>query len=126
MVLSHYLLVAAGGALGAVLRFWVSQRPTAEFWTSRGLATPWSILLINVAGCFLFGLLQAWTAKHGQPWRFFLLTGVLGGFTTFSSFGWDTWLLFSQGRYLWALGNALASVALGVTAVGVGVWLTRG
>lgn len=122
-----WILVMLGGALGSGARFGVRLAlPAAAF--------PWATLAVNALGCFAAGLvLRALEQRAmGEPARLFLLTGVLGGFTTFSAFGAETLELALAGKYRLAAMNAVANLALSLLAVvggyGVGsaVWPTRG
>jgi CrcB protein len=115
-----YVWVALGGALGSVARYACSI--TAARWL--GAAFPWGTLFVNVAGSFAIGLLAALVTTDGQRLlgadaRAFLLVGVLGGFTTFSSFSLETLELARGG----ALGAAGANVALSVVLCLFGAWL---
>ena len=115
-----YVWVALGGALGSVARFAVSLG--ALRWLGTGF--PWGTLLVNVAGSFAIGLLAALVAADGRPLlgadaRAFLLVGVLGGFTTFSSFSLETLELARVG----ALGAASLNVALSLVLCLAGAWL---
>lgn len=121
-MLTNVLAVAAGGALGAVLRYGVGL----------GLAGrsgfPWATLSVNVAGSLLFGLLIVWLNERmpaANELRVFMLVGVLGAFTTFSTFSWETLVLFEQGAMLRATMNIVGSVMLCVIAAAAGVWLAR-
>src|SRR5688572_20257711 len=111
----EFLLVGAGGFLGAAARYGLSlalQRWTASF--------PWATLGINVAGCLLIGLLLP--LLEGKPsWLVFVVPGLLGGFTTFSAFGYETWRLADGGRGGLAAAYVAASVGIGLAAV----WLGR-
>lgn len=113
--MKHLLLIACGGGLGAVLRWWI-----ADLLKSRPGEFPLGIFLVNVSGCFLFGLLYGFCDARGPEWKLAVLTGVLGGFTTFSTFGWDTWQLLRSGHGWMAAANAVASVLAGVLAVWAG------
>ena len=116
--MKQILLIACGGGLGAVLRWWLAglvKAPVNGF--------PLGIFLVNVSGCFLFGLLHGFCQSRGEEWRLALLTGVLGGFTTFSTFGWDSYQLLRNGQLWIAAVNALGSVLAGVLAVWAGVVL---
>ena len=117
-------LLFAGGGAGSVLRYavglWVEARTGPGF--------PWGTFAVNVSGCFLIGVLATLADEHAwitPAARLALVTGVLGGFTTFSTFGLETWELVEDGRALLALANAAASVLMGLAAVVIGVQLTR-
>jgi CrcB protein len=115
-------LIAAGGALGSVLRYgvqgWV-QRYTSENF-------PTGTLAVNVIGCTLIGLLTALfdgPALIREEYRIGLTVGLLGGFTTFSTFGIETFRLTSEGQWRYALLNVVLSCSLGFLAVGQGIRL---
>jgi fluoride exporter len=109
-------LIAAGSALGGVLRYLMQgwgQALTAG-------AFPIGTLLVNVLGCFLIGFLNAaFTGPRliREEYRIALTVGILGGFTTFSAFGWETFALANDGQGVRALFNLLLSVTLGLAAV---------
>jgi CrcB protein len=110
-----YLMVALGGALGSVLRFWlgsiVGHKAGSPFWGT---------LFVNVTGCFLIGLLDSLRENGpGEFNRYFLMVGVMGGYTTFSTFSLQTLELFREGNP----GLAAANVALSMGLCLVGVWL---
>jgi CrcB protein len=117
-------LVFAGGGAGSVLRYavglWVEARTGPGF--------PWGTFAVNLSGCFLIGVIATLADEHAwisPAARLALVTGVLGGYTTFSAFGLETWQLVEDGRALYAAVNAAASVAAGVAAVVAGIALTR-
>lgn len=113
-MMRDFLLVGAGGFLGAALRYGVSL--ALARWTG---TFPWATLGINVAGCLLIGLLMP--LMEGKPlWLAFVVPGLLGGFTTFSAFGYETWRLAEGGRALLGALYVLASVGLGLAAVWAG------
>ena len=114
------LLVGAGGFLGAVARYGVGvgMRP----WTS---TFPWHTLMINVVGCFLIGCLVP-IVEHRTHWFLFLVPGVLGGFTTFSSFGHESIALAQGGRGVLAVLYVLASVLAGLGACWGARWMASG
>ena len=111
-------LVALGGAIGAALRYL-----TTLLWPA-----PWSVMAINIAGSFAIGvlavpLLLSERGTHGlAP---FLITGVLGGFTTFSAFSLDALRLVDGGRFGAALLYVGGSVGLSLLACGLGLWIGR-
>jgi CrcB protein len=120
-----YLWVAIGGALGSVTRFWVNGLVSAKF----GMAFPWGTLIINIVGSFIIGIIGALTSPEGrmdpQSRIFatqFLMVGVCGGYTTFSSFSWQTLQLLQERQWLYAGGNILLSVMLCMIAVWLG-WM---
>jgi CrcB protein len=109
------LFVAFGGALGAVMRYL----------TLVSVSFPYGTMMVNVAGSFLMGLAYVFVAARGG-WPVFVMTGVLGGFTTFSAFSLDTLRLVEAGRVAMAGGYVFGSVALSVAAVFAGVLVARG
>lgn len=117
-----YLQVALGGALGAAARLGVNRAALAAF----GPGLPLGTLAVNVAGSFLMGVLFVALAGRGDSMAPFLLTGVLGGFTTFSSFSLDTVVLWERGAQALAVGNVVASVMLSVLALVAGLAVARG
>jgi CrcB protein len=124
--MDRVLLVAAGGALGSVARY------QTGVWALRllGPRTPWAgTFTVNVAGGFLMGLLVGLLAFRGGPdqdrWRLLLAVGVLGGFTTFSSFSLDAALMIQRRAWDAALGYAVASVALSISALFLGLAVAR-
>ena len=118
------LAVGLGGFVGAVARYLVSG------WVHRfaGVGFPWGTLTVNLAGCLalgaLMGLVEARVAIT-PAWRLFVGLGVLGSFTTFSTFGYETVELIRGGESGLALANAAGSLALGAVAVFAGAALAR-
>jgi len=113
-----------GGALGALMRFWISTAVYA--WLGRQF--PWGTLAVNVAGSFLMGLLTMLLLERlvsGPEVRAFLLIGFLGAFTTFSTFSMETFNLLEQGDTTTAILNITVSVVACLTATLLGVWLGR-
>ncbi len=114
------LAIALGGATGALLRFSVSN--AVYRWLGRGF--PYGTLAVNLIGSFLFGLwIEALPLPKllGLPWRAALLTGLLGAFTTFSTFALETVFLIEQGRPWRAFGNVMLSAALGLLSAWAGL-----
>lgn len=113
MTLLH---VAIGGALGAVLRYFVGM----------AVAFPLGTLVVNVAGSFIMGLVFVILAQKGlDRWQPLIMTGLLGGFTTFSAFSLDTLRLIEMGRWAPALWYVLASVCLSIGAIFLAVIIAR-
>jgi fluoride exporter len=120
-----YLWVAIGGALGSVARFWVNNLISA---TPAGAVFPLGTMFINISGSFVIGIFGALTAPpYGGLNRVtiiqFVMIGMCGGYTTFSSFSLQTLNLMRDGQWLYAAGNVLGSVILCMIAVWLG-WLT--
>ncbi|HKY60118.1 MAG TPA: fluoride efflux transporter CrcB [Gemmatimonadota bacterium] len=116
------LVVAAGGALGAVLRYLLSGWAQAL----GGARFPWGTLAVNVLGSFVIGLLMAAFLEHATTspiTRAFWVIGVIGGFTTYSAFSYETVTLLTVGDWTAGGANVLANLVLGVTAAFVGVRL---
>jgi CrcB protein len=129
LTLQSIVLVMLGSGLGGGARLWLSTLVAR----STSLAFPWGTLFVNVSGCLLVGVLGALLAPPGrlhdaQQIRVFLVTGVLGGFTTFSAFALETVLLYERGQVLAAAAYVLSStvaciLAATVTYVAVGAAL---
>ena len=120
----EFLLISLGAALGANARYWLATW-FAERW---GAGYPWGTLFINVTGSLLIGLLVTLLGQRllaDPAYRLLLVTGFLGAYTTFSTFSYETVALLQAGSYIAALGNAINSVALGLTATVGGIWLAR-
>lgn len=108
-------LIALGGALGSVLRYLMVAT----------IGAPIGTAAVNVIGSFAIGVLFVLIGSR-EGWHLFLMTGLLGGFTTFSAFSLDTLKLVEQGQSLQAAAYVLGSVALSLLAVALGVALARG
>jgi CrcB protein len=120
-----YFIVFLGGGIGAALRHGVNLGATRFFGTN----FPCGTLTVNVVGSLIMGVLAAWFAFKGdatQHWRLFLTTGVLGGFTTFSSFSLDVAVLYERGALGLAAAYVLLSLILSVLGLFFGLALVRG
>lgn len=120
----HVLIVAAGGALGAVLR----HLANLAVLRIAGPAFPWGTLAVNIAGCLAMGVFIELLARRfggSTELRLFVATGLLGGFTTFSAFSLDVAVLYERGAVGQAISYAAASVLLSIAALFVGLWLAK-
>ncbi|CAM5397413.1 MULTISPECIES: fluoride efflux transporter CrcB [Sphingobium] len=119
-----YLLVFVGSGIGGMLRHAVGLLALRCF----GAAFPFGTLAINIVGSFLIGLVaEYWALKTGLPpsVRLFLTTGVIGGFTTFSTFSLEAVLLWERGQPLLAVTYVTASILLSIAALFAAHWLIR-
>lgn len=122
--MTQLLAVAAGGALGALLRYGVSLGVHGLL----GRGFPYGTLTVNVTGSFAMGLLYVLLLERSAlapEWRLALLVGLLGAFTTFSSFAIETLVLVEEGAHLRALANVIASVVTCLVACWAGLWIGR-
>lgn len=121
MPFSLYLTVAAGGALGTLARYFISGLVANAF----GETFPWGTLIINVTGSFVIGFFGTLTGPDGRYFapastRQFVMVGLCGGYTTFSSFSLQTLNLMNDGEWLYAGGNIVGSVVLCLLFVWLG------
>ena len=124
MNIQYILAVAAGGALGAVVRYLVAIGSGRAF----GTDFPWGTLIINVTGSFLIGAFAAlFAAKWNLPQsaRLFLTVGICGGYTTFSTFSLDAWVLIERGQTWASATYMIASVVLSVGALVAAMQIVR-
>lgn len=118
-MITRCLLVGLGGCAGAIARYalgtWIDGLARRPF--------PLGTFVVNVSGCFLIGLVLSLTTSTNL--RLLLATGVLGGFTTFSTFEYDTLALGERGAFGMAALNVVASVLVGLAAVKLGIVLAK-
>jgi fluoride exporter len=120
----RYLLILLGGGAGSVARYVVG----AAIMTRYGARFPLGTLAVNVSGSFLIGLLMTVLTErlpHAAYWRPLLVIGFLGGYTTFSSFEWETYSAVRDNGFWLGLTNVVASVTLGYAAVWLGAIVGR-
>ncbi|HTC49033.1 MAG TPA: fluoride efflux transporter CrcB [Candidatus Aquilonibacter sp.] len=113
-----YLMVAIGGALGSVLRFWLGSYIGGRL----GSRFPYGTFAVNMTGSFLIGMVLTVLAEKTQwsmNWRYLIAIGFIGGYTTFSAFEYETFRLFQDGEMRSAMLNVTLSVVIGF----VGVWM---
>jgi fluoride exporter len=122
--MKNFLLIFVGGGLGSLLRYslsrWINGMTAISF--------PYGTFLVNLIGCFFIGFFVFYIERHGEQsiqWRLFLVTGLCGGFTTFSAFSYENVELITDQRILAFLTYALGSVALGILATWFGIVVAR-
>lgn len=117
-------LIAIFGAAGTLLRYGIQS--VVQIGT--GATFPWGTLLINLTGCFLLGLIGQMTLNRMMippDWRLAITVGFFGGYTTFSSFGWETAKMLEEGRWIPATSYVTASVAIGLLLSVAGIRLAN-
>lgn len=122
--MNHVAAIALGGAVGSLLRYWMSG--VVSVWLGRGF--PYGTLTVNIVGCFFMGLLSVISVERleeGSVLRAGILIGLLGGFTTFSAFSMETFNLIQQGALAKAAANILSSLFVCIAATWVGVVLAK-
>ena len=120
----NYVLVFVGGGLGSVLRHIVNVLCARGI----GLGFPYGTFVVNITGSLVMGLIAGYLAFKGeasQPWRLFLMTGILGGYTTFSAFSLDAALLYERGELGLAAFYVLGSVLFSILGLFAGLALVR-
>lgn len=118
------LWIGLAGAVGAVLRYFITQGVMNVL----GRGFPFGTLIVNVLGSFLIGVLFVFLwerSEGGELLRIVLVVGLLGSLTTFSAFSLDTWMFFQDGAYLKAAGNILGNVAICLAATWLGIVAAR-
>jgi CrcB protein len=124
MNLGILIAVALGGAIGSLLRYFVAS----AIQSAASAGFPWGIFVVNVTGGFLMGLiveLGALKLNLAPEMRAFLTVGILGGYTTFSTFSLDSVLLIQRGAYGAAAAYVLGSTVLSILALFLGLWTVR-
>jgi CrcB protein len=121
--MEKYLLVMAGAAFGGLARFLLATAVQSRYPQRMWYGT----VVVNITGCFLIGVVMTiLTQRQSNPnWRLLLVTGVLGGYTTFSSFAYETYALVRDGEFAKGLANILVSVIVGYVALWCGALVAR-
>lgn len=122
--MKNAIIVGIGGFIGSVCRYWISKLNFYNF----AFSIPIGTLLVNVLGSFIIGILTAISLKNNvisHETQLFLMTGILGGFTTFSSFSKENLILFQNGQYQSVAIYTVSSVLLGLIAVFLGYKLVK-
>ncbi len=123
--LQKYLLIAAGGALGSIARYWVGTAVTAKL----GIKFPYGTLIVNITACVIIGFTLTYLGKRADlspAWRFLIPVGFIGAYSTFSTYEWETLATLRAGAVSLALVYAAGSLVLGLAAVWCGCLLAEG
>jgi CrcB protein len=121
-MIKQLILVGLGGGIGSIMRYLVSRIPFTQG------SFPWATFMVNVAGCFIIGLLIGFSVKHqflDEDMKLLLITGFCGGFTTFSAFSAENVHLYHAGNYFTLAFYVLLSVIIGFVAVFLGLTLIK-
>jgi fluoride exporter len=122
--LQKYLLIAVGGALGSVARYWVGSTIGSRM----GFRFPYGTFVINLTACVVIGFTLTYLGKRlelNPAWRYFLPIGFIGAYSTFSTYEWETLSTLRSGAYALAALYALGSLILGLAATWLGVVLAE-
>jgi CrcB protein len=120
--LQKYLLIAAGGALGSVARYWVGSTIASRM----GIKFPYGTLVVNLSACIIIGFSLTYLGKRVElnpAWRFLIPVGFIGAYSTFSTYEWETLASLRTGAFALAALYALGSLILGLGATWCGVML---
>lgn len=123
-MIKSFLIVGIGSFIGGALRFgistWMKQVCQQGF--------PWGTLMVNLLGCFVIGILYGLFNRYStlsSPWCLLLITGLCGGFTTFSTFANESMQMLQQGNVGSFVGYVATSVILGISLVALGYWIIK-
>ena len=122
--MQKYLLIAAGGALGSIARFWVGSTVAGRM----GIKFPYGTLLVNLSACLILGFTLTYMGKMADlnsAWRFLFPIGFIGAYSTFSTYEWETLSTLRSGAFFLATLYAAGSLILGLVAVWGGSWLAE-
>ena len=122
--MQRYLLIALGGALGSIARFWVGSTIVHRF----GTKFPYGTFVINITACVIIGFSLTLLAKHEElspAWRFLVPIGFVGAYSTFSTYEWETFSSIRSGAFLLAALYVVGSFVVGLAAVWFGAWIAE-
>jgi CrcB protein len=120
--LQKYLLIAAGGALGSIARYWVGSTVGSRM----GTRFPYGTFVINLTACIIIGFSLTYLGKRAEVnpvWRFFVPIGFIGAYSTFSTYEWETLSTLRAGAFVLAAAYAIGSMVLGLAATWLGAVL---
>jgi fluoride exporter len=122
--LQKYLLIAVGGALGSIARYWVGSTIAGRM----GIRFPYGTLIVNLTACILIGFSLTYMGRRtgiNAAWRFLIPIGFIGAYSTFSTYEWETLSTIRSGAFFLAGLYAIGSLILGLIAVWGGSWLAE-
>ena len=120
--MQKYLLIAAGGAAGSILRYWLGSTISGRM----GTRFPFGTAVINLSACLIIGFTLTYLGKRADlnpAWRFFVPIGFIGAYSTFSTYEWETLSTLRSGAYFLATLYAVGSLVLGLAATWLGTAL---
>lgn len=122
--MQKYLLIAVGGALGSIARYWVGSTIAGRV----GIRFPYGTLIVNVTACVIIGFSLTYLGRRAglnPAWRYLIPIGFVGAYSTFSTYEWETLSTLRSGAFLLAAIYAAGSFVLGLAAVWGGSWLAE-
>jgi CrcB protein len=122
--LQKYLLIAIGGALGSIARYWVGSTIAGRI----GIKFPYGTLVVNLTACIIIGFSLTYLGRRADlnpAWRFIIPIGFIGAYSTFSTYEWETLSSIRSGAFILAAVYAVGSLILGLIAVWGGSWLAE-
>ncbi len=122
--MQKYLLIAAGGALGSIARYWVG----ANIASRMGIKFPYGTLIVNLTACVIIGFSLTYLGKRAElspAWRYLIPVGFIGAYSTFSTYEWETLSSLRAGAFFIAALYAFGSLVLGLVAVWCGSYLAE-
>ena len=122
--MQKFLFVALGGALGSVARYWVGVTVAGRM----GTRFPWGTFVINITACAIIGFSMTWLGKRtgiNPAWRFLIPIGFVGGYSTFSTYEWETLSALRSGAVLVAAAYSIGSLVVGLAATWCGAMLAE-
>ena len=122
--MQKYVLIAIGGALGSIARYWVGSTVSGRL----GSKFPYGTLIINLTACVILGFVLTYLGRRAEvdaSWRFLIPVGFIGAYSTFSTYEWETLSTLRSGAFLLAALYALGSLLLGLIAVWAGTLLAK-
>jgi CrcB protein len=122
--LQKYLLIALGGALGSIARYWVSSTVAGRM----GVRFPYGTLIVNITACIVIGFSLTYMSRRtdmSAAWRYLIPIGFIGAYSTFSTYEWETLTTIRSGAFAIASLYAVGSLILGLAAVWGGSWIAE-